>query len=71
LFWSFAQQNFTCLHIGESKGANADEMDADGKKKIVLIAKRLLSVWLIGKGQTKGSPVKNKAVKNISGLKVL
>jgi hypothetical protein len=37
-----------------------NEMDIDGKNKMTLMAKQLLSVQLIGKGQKKGSPDKNE-----------
>jgi hypothetical protein len=36
------------------------EMDANGKKKMVWMAKRLLSVQLIGKSQKKGSTDKTE-----------
>ncbi|MDR2425924.1 MAG: hypothetical protein LBD46_01875 [Endomicrobium sp.] len=40
------------------------EMNADGKEKMVLMAKHLLSVQLIGKGQEKSSQDINEKFEN-------
>jgi hypothetical protein len=40
-----------------------NEIDADGKKKMVWMAKRLLSVQLIGKEQKKNLPDKKEKFK--------
>ncbi|MDR1175808.1 MAG: hypothetical protein LBK83_10120 [Treponema sp.] len=44
-----------------------NEMNIDGKNKMTLMAKQLLSVQLIGKGQKKGSPDKNEKEKAGNG----